>query len=58
MINGVTKIDDIFRETVAAFEQAELYFGHGTESAEDEAAWLIKYLLGISPQSESLDGRR
>lgn len=48
-------IERKLNEIAAIFEQAQLYFGHGTETAWDEAAWLIAHVLGISPQNEQLD---
>jgi ribosomal protein L3 glutamine methyltransferase len=43
-------IETAIRAAASAFESVELYFGHGTDSAVDEASWLISYSLGLSPQ--------
>ena len=40
-------IRDWLRLTVSRFEEAEIFFGHGTDSAYDEAVWLIMSALHL-----------
>jgi ribosomal protein L3 glutamine methyltransferase len=49
--NDLTVADWIDRIT-AVFEAAGLCFGHGTDNARDEAAWLVLHVMGAP-----LDGR-
>jgi ribosomal protein L3 glutamine methyltransferase len=44
-IGGMTAADWIERIT-ALFEASSLHYGHGTDNARDEAAWLVLHVLG------------
>ena len=42
-------VADVIRWVKQQLSQANLYFGHGTDNALDEAAWLVGAALGVSP---------
>lgn len=42
-----TSIRDILRFAISQFNQAQLHFGHGTDNAYDEAAYLILHTLNL-----------
>ena len=42
-------IRDLIDRVADEFDHADLYFGHGTDNALDEAAWLVGHHLGIEP---------
>lgn len=45
----IISLRDYILQTEKKFDQANLYYGHGTIEALDEAAWLIGSALGINP---------
>lgn len=47
-IQELMSIDDITRWSVTQLNQAEVYYGHGTDNAVDEARALLSYVLRLN----------
>jgi len=47
LIDELITVRDWLRWAVSRFTEARLHFGHGTDNAHDEAAWLILHALSL-----------
>ena len=49
VIDDLATVNDVLRWTVSRFNEADIYFGHGTDNPWDEAAALICHVLHLPP---------
>ena len=48
------KLSDCIEKAARELEAADVFYGHGTDNAWDEAAWLVLHAMGV-PVNEEAD---
>ena len=49
VLKNAHNVHEVILKAQSLLEQSDVYFGHGTDNALDEAAWLISHVSGLAP---------
>ncbi|MDZ7804208.1 50S ribosomal protein L3 N(5)-glutamine methyltransferase [Thiohalophilus sp.] len=55
---SATNLHELVLQTESLLDASALYFGHGTDNALDEAAYLVSYSMGLPPDFDDQDLQR
>ncbi len=55
---SANNLHELVLQTESLLDASELYFGHGTDNALDEAAYLVSYSMGLPPDFDHQDLQR
>ncbi len=47
--SNTVQLGDAIKQAAKTFDASQLYYGHGTDNAVDEASWLLLHTLNLSP---------
>ncbi|MCW9025006.1 MAG: 50S ribosomal protein L3 N(5)-glutamine methyltransferase [Gammaproteobacteria bacterium] len=48
-LNKADNLHELVLAVQSCLEKSDVYFGHGTDNALDEAAWMASHVLGLAP---------
>lgn len=57
-LSAADNLHDLVLQSESLLEASDLYFGHGTDNALDEAAYLVSYSMGLPPDFSEQDLQR
>ncbi|MDY6980210.1 MAG: 50S ribosomal protein L3 N(5)-glutamine methyltransferase [Pseudomonadota bacterium] len=57
-LSAADNLHDLVLQSESLLEASDIYFGHGTDNALDEAAYLVSYSMGLPPDFSEQDLQR